>query len=383
MKKCIKILVFLLLPLSSFAQDQKHARWHILQGNISEAIAEYSQLAVKANGNGGVLAEYALALALGGMPENALMYLDRANLLGGGADFPFYAAQVLSLMCLDSIAAEFWTEAGKTPEWIAPKYKELSQNHKSGVHYIEPDSAYIRANNLAARGMFFQSIMLYRLVQIEVEGCNNEFLPYLSSSVVWENLSKYAKAAAELKKSISLIKAELKVLPDTTLQNALPAFENHLTELQGKAAETQKLMSKIDKLQQTFKPQAMFYAGGMYSNKVFSLNSRFGFFLANSLNAAFDFGLSGGEDMFFVNTGLSAYYRYKFLMGGTGFNANIGKGGSFNWRLSAGTSFLNKEGKRSTDIFFNLDIPFKKGTAAIFSISIGQSIYFGKRGDNK
>lgn len=218
--------------------------------------------------------------------------------------------------------------------------------------------------------MFCQSLPLYEIVQIQVEGLTNEFLPYISASVVWENLNYYHKALCELSKSIELMKAELQQLLDSTLQVALPDFENHLKSLYEKSHKPKNLSKKF---------QTMLYAGGMYANKYFSLNSRFGFVLNNWFNVSADLGLSTGSSSFFVNIGIMAYARYKFLMGGTGFNANIGKGGSFNYRIAGGFSFLAKSGNSSTDIMLNLDIPFTKNSNIMLGFSVGQSFYLGTR----
>jgi hypothetical protein len=143
MKRKYKYLLLLqLCSTLTFSQSQKSARNFVVQGKISDAIIEYALLAPKTSGKAEIMLEYAYALALGGMTENALMYIDCANLLGGSADFPFYASQVLSLAGLDPLAAEFWTSAEKAPEWIAPYYKKLYGQHEQQFNFetFDPDS---------------------------------------------------------------------------------------------------------------------------------------------------------------------------------------------------------------------------------------------------
>jgi hypothetical protein len=379
MKRKLKYLLPLLLCSSlAFSQSQQSARNFVVQGKIGDAIVEYALLAPKASsGKAEIMLEYAYALALGGMTENALVYIDRANFLGGSTDFPFYASQVLSLAGLDSLAAEFWTDAEKAPGWIAPYYKKLYGQHEQQFNFetFDPDSIYLRANQIAGQGMFVQAVVLYEDVKFFIEGYNNEFLPYISASVVWEKLGKYGKAARELSTGIALMQQETEETQDSTVIAALPAFNEHLQALQNKATDTRI----FTKLQSKFRPQTMLYAGGMYSNSFFSFNSRFGVFIANSWNAAADLGISGGGGNTYVNLGLSVYERWKFLVAGLGFSGQFGESSAFYFRTTAGLSFLNKKKNRSTDIFFTVDTPLQKDARTTFGISIGRSFYFGKR----
>jgi hypothetical protein len=386
MKNCftkkIIVVVFLLCSSLAFSQSQRVARSLVIQGKIDDAITGYARLAPEASGKTEILLEYAYALALGGMTENALMYVDRANLLGGGTDFSFYASQVLSLAGLDSLAAEFWTGAEKVPAWIEPFYQKFNEQYErqSEFEFIDADSTFSRADQLAARGLFFQALVLYEDVKFFVEGYENEFLPYISSSVVWEKLGKYGKAARELSMSMELMRqtAGEQGEQSSTIMSALPAFENHLQALRQKAAAASD-PSAFKKLVNEFRPQTMLYAGGMYANSYVSLNSSFGVFLAPAFSAAFDLGLSGGGGSVSVNTGLNGYYRYKFLVGGSGLNLNIAQSTTLNWRFTGGFSFLNKAGNRSTDIFVSFDVPFSSNASTMTGISIGRSFYFGKR----
>jgi hypothetical protein len=123
----------------------------------------------------------------------------------------------------------------------------------------------------------------------------------------------------------------------------------------------------------------MLYAGGMYSSSFISLNSRFGVFLSDSWNAGADLGVSGNSDAVYANLGLSIYERWKFLVGGLGFSGQFGESNTFNFRSTIGFSFFNKKKSRSFDIFITSDIPLIKDAKTTYGISIGRSIYFGKR----
>jgi hypothetical protein len=377
-KQFIFLFFFLFCSTLVFAQSQKSARNFVVQGKISDAIIEYALLVPKASsGKAEIMLEYAYTLALGGMTENALMYIDRANFLNGGGDFPFYASQVLSLAGLDLLAAEFWAGGEKAPDWIAPYYKKFYEQHEQQFDFemFDPDSVYLRAGQMAGQGMFLQAIVLYEDVKFFIEGYNNEFLPYINASVAWERLGKYDKAARELNTGIALMQQETEEMQDSTITDALPAFYNHLHALQEKAADTRM----FTKLQSKYRPQAMLYAGGMYSDSFFSLNSRFGVFIADSWNAAADLGISRGSGSTFGNIGVSMYNRKDWWVYGAGLSGQFGESSSLNFRLTSGVSFFNKEKNRSTDIFLTADIPFQKDAKTTFGISIGRSFYFGKR----
>jgi hypothetical protein len=372
--KIKSLLFFLLLPLAAFAQKRSAARDFIRQEKIQEAIIEYSQLAPKASGDSEILLEYAYALALGGITENALMYLDRANLLGSNKFFNFYARQVFALCGQDSLAAGFSSKAADAPQWIASqadslqrKYKQCFCRFKAG--YPNADSTYLRANDLAAKGLFCQSLALYQTVKETVVGHSNEFLPYISSSVVWEQLKSYGKAAADLSHGLELMRADSTAVQDT---ETVGAFEEHLKMLQTSTAE--KTAPSVKKY------QTMLYAGGTFAKAYTAFNSRFGVFLTNALNAGVDLGVSGYDGSYNFNAGLSAYGRYRALIGGAGLTyTKYSEDFSLYYRLIAGFSILGKSGNNSTDIYFTFDIPYKAGVPNTYGISIGKSFYFGKR----
>jgi hypothetical protein len=374
------LLFFLLCSSLAFSQSHQSARNFIVQGKTSEAIVEYALLAPQAPVKTEILLEYAYALALGGMTEFALIYVDRANHLGGGADFPFYASQVLSLAGLDSLAAEFWTDAEKAPGWIAPYYKKLYERHEQQFNFemFDANSIYIRAEQFADQGMFLQAIVLYEDVKFFIEGYNNEFLPYIGSSVAWEQLGKYDKAARELSAGIALMRYETEETHDSTIISALPAFTSHLDGLKQRAT-VQRKQSILGKFKEKYHPKTMLYAGGMYTSSIFSFNSRFGVFLADSRNAAADLGISGGGGSTYVNLGLSMYERWEVLVGGIGLSGQFGESAAVSIRFTSGLSFFNKQRNRSTDIFITTDVPFQKNAKTIYGISVGRSFYFGKR----
>jgi hypothetical protein len=225
--------------------------------------------------------------------------------------------------------------------------------------------------------MFLQAIVLYEDVKFFVEGSSNEFLPYIGSSVAWEQLGKYDKAARELNTGILLMHQEAEATQDGTITSVLPAFTAHLDELRQQAT-TRGNQSIFGKSKEKSRLQSMLYVGGMYTSSIFSFNSRFGVFFADSWNAAADLGIAGGVEDIYVNAGVSMYGRFKFLVGGIGLSGQINESAAVSIRFTSGFSFLNKRGSKSTDIFFTADVPLQEGVT-VFGISFGQTFYFGKR----
>jgi tetratricopeptide (TPR) repeat protein len=356
---------------------QNQAREFVLQGKIQEAIIAYAQLSSKEADNTTILMEYAYSLALGSMPEGSLMYLDLAKQSGAGNEYYFYAARVLELTGHKSLAVSFRETVGNAPSWLYDSRAEHLMRHSPPVRINrdEDSTVYKRANTLAAKGMYLQSLVL---LQELIDKYPDLYLPYLSASITLENLQLFDRAEESLGKSIELIDETLKRGYDSDLSEALPAFKTHLEGLKQKITEV-SYSSTFEKLKEKYHPRAMLYAGGMYSDSFFSLNSRFGVFIADSWNAAADLGISRGSGSTFGNIGVSMYNRKDWWIYGAGLSGQFGESSSLNFRLTSGVSFFNKEKNRSTDIFLTADIPFQKDAKTTFGISIGRSFYFGKR----
>ncbi|MDR1348795.1 MAG: DUF4142 domain-containing protein [Prevotellaceae bacterium] len=377
-------IVMVIIPFSLSAQKsitQKQAQAFILQEKTQEAVIAYAQLTTKEPANTTILMEYAYALARGGMFEGTLMHLDRAKLLGAGNEYYFYAAHTLALMGRKDMADAFFeTGVNYTPAWLSTANPALPRvSAPVIINSDSDDSTYERANTLAAKGMFLQSLVL---LQELTDKYPDVYFPYLSGSIIFENLNLHGKAAELLEKSIARMNETLKHSEDAELKadltDALPAFTSHLDRLM-RQTPVQGKQSIFRKLREKYNPKTMLYIGGMYSNSFFSFNSRFGVFIADSWNAAADLGISGGSGATYVNLGLSVYERWKFLVGGIGLSGQFGKSTSLNVRFTSGLSFFNKKKNRSTDIFLTTDVPLRKDAKTTYGISIGRSFYFGKR----
>jgi tetratricopeptide (TPR) repeat protein len=381
MKRKYKYLLpFLLCSSLAFSQSQQSARNFVVRGKISEAIVEYALLAQKTSGKTEIMLEYAYALA--GLHENALMYLDKANRQGADKKaLSFYAAQVFSLMGHPDMAAGFWKPTDNTPpQWLAADYISLLRNYTASqtINREIPDSAFVRANALAAKRQYFQSLALFRELE---QMFPDNYLPYAGSSLVWEKTGKREIAARKLDTCIVLMN---KMLHEDSLSredaalltNALPAFNEHLQKLQSK-----KLLSASPK-ESPANPQYTAYAGGMLSSTINSLNIGGGWFFSETANLSGNLGLSGSNGSTFFTIGASYYHRKNSWVSGYGLNMQFGGGNeALNYSGSVGYSIFNNAKNRSTDIFLIYGFPITPWDLNQFmiGISIGQSLYFGKR----
>lgn len=381
-----------------------NARALILDEMINEGIATYAQLYERDTTNVALIAEYAYALALGGLYDASSIYLDRIRSIGFTAppattsvyqkqknkikgpevtsmDAFFYASQIFALMEYYDLSEELWkqTDDNNAPEWIASaasyflqKYKGKSDKNiqRSRQNLVDD---FKRANLLASQYAYFQSIALFQKITDQYP---DEYLPYVGYSIVLSRIGFLNKSVEELKKAISLVKD--KPNQDETLKqlgNQLSSISQKLA-LQNKNRVSSNEFSDQNNI---YKPQMMAYVGGSIGSSYTSLNGRVGFFMTNSINAAFDAGVSSTSGVASTNLGVSCYMRDKRYVYGGGLVANLGNGSSvFYYKVSLGLSFMRK--KSSLDIFLDCKAPLKKdASSTIVSLSLGQSVYFGNR----
>jgi hypothetical protein len=200
-----------------------------------------------------------------------------------------------------------------------------------------------------------------------------EYLPHVGYSIILEKLNLYPKAAQELDIAI-------KLMGDTPKEiEAKKVFEKRRKELADKINSPQNIKNKWSKYKNDFNPQTMLYVGGMVTESSVSFDSRFGLFLTNTFNGAIDLNLSGGSGDFNVNLGASGYQRFGVFVWGEGLSLQMGNSTVLNLKSSLGLSFINRKRNSSWDIFFEWYVPIGKDVKSSYGISIGKSIYFGKR----
>lgn len=369
------------------------ARGFILAENFNDAIATYAQLLDNDSLNATLLAEDAYALALGGVYDAALMRLDRIWFIGANTPAEnFYTAQVFALMGYDDLASEFWKVSDKNiaPAWISSKSAVLLQKYKSKTKISdEPNAEKIKlnfkhANELAAKKSYLQSINLFRKV---ISICPNEYLPYVGYSISLEKTGAYEKSAQSIEKAISLIGTN----PED--KEKLEFLKQRLTSIKGKMA----LMPygtlpgfPVINVTNDKQPQMMAYAGGMLGPSIASINGRIGYFISRKSNASLDFGTARNSDYSYTNLGMTIYNRQNNFVSGAGLLLSSGgektseietesKGTTLFIKLTAGFSKMNEARTSSIDVFFDINKGIGEGALTTWGLSIGKSIYFGKR----
>lgn len=361
----------------------KSCRDHVLSEDFDKAVIGYAQLIEDAQKqrtgtkgvDGDLIAEYAVALAFSGIYDGALMNIDRARMLDGkNADF--YTALILNLMCYPDLAVQFWEEDfdGAAPAWIARQYKAMIEKFRRtpAINSDEADTAFVRANALAANSQCIQSIVIFQ------EICDNypeDYLPFVGYSIVWEKMNNYSKAAEVLEHGISLMSTE-------NNDDAVSAFNNHLVNLHNEIVFADN-KSWMRKTMDRYEPSMMLYAGGAVGKGSFELNSRLGFYTNNKVSGSVNLGYSlvGKESVF--NIGFAGYKTLNVFVFGIGINEQIGKDSVFSIAPSAGISLLNRKGNASYDIMLNLMVPCKKGNPVSFSVSFGRTFYFNYKGKRR
>jgi hypothetical protein len=379
------VWVLLLIIPRPASGNLESARALVLTENFDHAITEYALLLVRDSSNVSLNAEFAYALALDGIYDAALARLDKIwPMKAGNTDAVFYAAQVFALMGYDRLVPDIGQGAGQnqSPEWIASKAPHLLQKYRRIVS--RPDQfnrnelvdAFNRANKLTARNFTLQSIALFEDITYRYPGA---YLPYLGYSIALEKAGLYEK-------SVQVINTALIVVGNKTEQNETrQVLEKRLASLQDKSGTTAGSGSSGLSMGTPEKTslQRMAYAGGFVSSGYSSFNARFGQFFTQNNYATVDMGISVANNSTFTNLGFTLFNRQKIFVLGFGFTGSFGEGSSVLYsKISIGPSFMNKKGTASFDIFLDGKAPLKKGYPTTMGISIGRSIYFGKRKQN-
>ncbi len=370
-------------PADQFNNDK--ARNFILTEKINDAIASYSILLTHDSTNATLLAEDAYALALGGIYEAALMRLDRSWSIGANTpDVNYFTAQVFALMGYDDLSTEFWNASGKykIPAWISSESAVLLQKFKrksptsSKTTREELISNFKHANELASQNLYFQSIALFRKT---IDLCPDQYVLYFGYSIALEKAGALEKSAQATEKAISLVgnKADERGKKQV-LEQRLVSINRKLASLPSDAMPG--LIQTQKKVADAFRPQMMAYAGGMLAADIINVNCRIGYFISGSSNASFDFGVSKNLDVTSVNLGLSGYYRKNIFVCGGGLLVYSGNASTtLSVKISVGISVQNKNQTSSFDVFLDGSAGLTKNSLTTVGLSIGKSIYFGKR----
>jgi len=372
------------LPAVYSVVSYANARTLLLAESINSAIIVYAQLVSKDTANVSLGAEYAFALALGGIYDAALARLDRVwGLEAKNTDPIYYASQVFLLMGFDQLASEFNREQDKVvvPAWVAEKAPVLVQKYKRSKPAVvsgrrdELVTNFKRANSLAAQNANLQSIGVFEEITFQYP---DEFLPYVGYSIVLEKAGLYAKSANAIESALKIIR-----------NNADQAETRHflekrlvsLKELSNSAVKTDPQQATPLKTAESKQKPVMAYVGGMIYSEYFNINTKIGYLLTDNGNVSVNMGVTSSAGSTYFNLGFLYYQRYKkVLVGGFGLSSNIGNSSATLYmKISPGLSIMNKEKTSSWDIFWDVQMPFSKKYATYIGFSVGKSFYFGNR----
>lgn len=358
------------------------ARDYIIAGRIQEAIASYAQMIARDSMNAVLLAEGAYALALGGIYDAAMMRLDHSWSVGANApEVNYFMAQVFLLMGYEDLSRAYWIPSAKyfPPEWIARSAATLLQKYKRDL--TKPDvftkdelvAAFRTANLLASNNQNFQSILVFRKI---IDFYSTNYLPLLGYSIVLEKTGAISLSAQSTERALSAIGTK----PEDAGNRQI--LEQRATALQMAATRSSMDMPGITQrnAQKPNPGMLMIYAGGMAGPEYANINGKFGYVTSGSSNVSIDFGVSSSSGNTSFNLGFSGYYRLRSLVSGVGFLLiTDNQSTSVSTKISVGISKLNKKRTSSFDLFFDINAGLSKGSITTFGISVGKTIYFGKR----
>jgi len=386
-KGIICVMVFILTNLGCFGQVQKNisidkARGYILSGQINDAVITYA-LVAKDSDDPVLISEYAYALALGGIYDAALIELDLLWPIDkASAGSNYFASQVFELMGYSELANALGKQSVsfKIPVWIETKSTLLlnKYRHKNrDSDTIIPEeliAAFNRANELASQNSYFQALALFQKITDQYP---QEFLPYVGFSITLEKVGALEKSVQTLDKGISMVPddAEHKEIKQVLQQRAVTIRQKMKTLPAAAALPLQQTNVREEK-----GSQMMAYVGGMITSSYTNFNFRYGYFVSGKSNASVDYGLTNSSGISSSNLGFTFYSREKSFVYGTGLMASFMNGTStMYYKVSVGISFMNEKRTSSYDLFMDGNMGFKKQTPTVINLSIGKSLYFGKR----
>jgi len=354
----------------------ENARSLLVSENVNSAIGVYAQLVRKDTSNVTVNSEYGYALALGGIYDAALARLDRIWYNRG--DHPealYFASQIYALMGLDDLAQEFG-QGQKPPAWLSSFAPHLLRKYKRELHSSGSRETLVnmfkQANRLTAQSYYLQALGRFGEITASYPG---EYLPYIGYSIALEK-------AGMLKNSLSATETAIRTLGDAP-ENAetKQILEQRCATLKANIEVNSNNSGIISPAQPSGSgTQMLLYAGGLIGSSYTSINGKFGVFMSKASYATFDAGFTALSNTSAASLGFTLYQRGKIMAGGMGLSASLTKGSTeFFYKVSLGPSIMNKSGTASWDIFLDGQRSFSKNGITTMGLSVGHSIYFGKR----
>ena len=283
-----------------------NARQMLLQGNVVDAIIIYSQVFDEDTTNTSNLLEYTYALAVGGLYDASLRYLDLILINGKKTpEFYYYTSQIFALMGYTDLADGFMTlnKTNEIPAWLSEKAANIQNNfarqNKKVIINVGQDlnEEYKLANKMAAQNCNLQSIIMFRDIMNEFP---DDYILYTGYSIPLEKAGLLNLSVKAMETSIELY--EKKPEDPSVLKN----LGNRLNELQTKITAA-KATKFLESPKEVFNPKMLMYLGATLGASS-SINAKLGYFLTSTLNGSVDVGIGGGSGVNFVITSYSIHY---------------------------------------------------------------------------
>jgi hypothetical protein len=353
------------------------ARALVITGNFDDAALAYSRLVATDSTDAVKNAEFAYVLALEGLYDAALIRLERIRLTNTDPATDYFTHEVITMMGYDGLADAL--VQGSPPGWILQKGPGYLEKYRRTI--VEENASpanlneqFKQANRLTARNAVYRSLVTFENL---IRQAPEEYLLYAGYSIALERAGKPELAAGALDKALVLLKQQPGQESNIAI---LEKRQTALRQIAGPGTVQPKGNPPITGAGETFSPRMMAYAGGFASSQYISVNGRVGSFFSKSSYATFDFGMTSMNGSALTNLGFTVFDRQKIMVLGVGMTGSFGEGSSlFYGKVSMGPSFMNKKGTASIDIFLDGKIPLKKGVSTQMGLSVGRSIYFGKR----
>lgn len=347
--------------------ESRDGRENLLNGEYSKAVECYKksimfaqQRRTTGNGvNGDMIGEYALALALDGKCEMALVYLDRARALFAKYS-NFYTSAILQICGYNKLSAMFSYD--EMPSWIANDYLMLVAGKTLSPHNALSPGDLQRAVDMEHSGQDIQALIV-------LSSLASRYPDAQIVQTIYSNVCEKLGLIQEAANALALVIKQLK--EDDPAREKYVTHYNDLIE---------SAMSDKKRNGATLSANRLIvYVGGSIAKKTYSISSRFGIYTAKNFSATLNVGGNYSSDTFFGSLGLSAYYQWRCLVIGQGFTYTFGgEKSALNYSPSIGVSIIPRGNlNTSYDLTIGANIPFSQdGGKTSFYFSLGRTFYF-------
>ena len=363
-----KTLPFLLLFASTAAfaieRGEMDERQFLRANDYPAAIVKYSVVA-KDSPHAAEVAEYAYALALSGLPEAALVQLDRALIMDADdEEVLFYTSAVFAALGLEAAAREL---ARPKPEWLKGMgpLPRLELARREADFRAELDGADL----LMGQKRYAEAALRFHVLTLTNP---DQSLAWSGLAIALEKLGAYRAAALAVAKDLELNSQ------DEEMSKTIRDYQVDL--------ESRPSLREQKEASQGLKGRYLSFFGASYTksagDSLINVNTRFGKFFTNRFDAAVNFGyVSGYSNTQYDGASVGVSGRFNTPLPGAPLNGTLGARVAYNpgpadnvsFMVSPGLSFFVPGG--SFDLY--ADIALTGVAAWSKTWSFGYTAYFG------